>query len=75
LPWEEMAALTQRKARHLILFGEAAVLIEQAMQIASRVERACEIHQAGTRKVRWSWRPKLARPGDVVLLSAGRHEF
>jgi len=75
LPWEEMAALTQRKARHLILFGEAAGLIEQAMQTASRAERACEIHQARTLEGAVELAAKLARPGDVVLLSPGGTSF
>jgi UDP-N-acetylmuramoylalanine--D-glutamate ligase len=34
LPWDEMASQACRKVRHLILFGEAAGLIEEAMQKA-----------------------------------------
>ncbi|MBN1135491.1 MAG: UDP-N-acetylmuramoyl-L-alanine--D-glutamate ligase [Anaerolineae bacterium] len=75
LPWEEMAALTQRKVRHLILFGEAAGLIEQAMQAAGRAEGACEIHQAGTLEGAVEIAAHLAQPGDVVLLSPGGTSF
>ena len=75
LPWGEMAALTQRKVRHLILFGEAAGLIEQAMQMAERTERVCEIHQAGTLEGAVELAARLAQPGDVVLLSPGGTSF
>jgi len=75
LPWGEMAALTQRKVRHLILFGEAAGLIERAMQAVGRTERACEIHQAGTLESAVELAAQLAQPGDVVLLSPGGTSF
>jgi UDP-N-acetylmuramoylalanine--D-glutamate ligase len=75
LPWGEMAALTQRKVRHLILFGEAAGLIEQAMQVAERTERVCEIHQAGTLEGAVELAAQLAQHGDVVLLSPGGTSF
>jgi len=75
LPWEEMAALAWRKVRHLILFGEAAGLIERAMRAASGAERACEIHQAGTLEGAVEMAAQLAQPGDVVLLSPGGTSF
>jgi UDP-N-acetylmuramoylalanine--D-glutamate ligase len=76
LPWEEMATLTCRKARHLILFGEAAVLIEEAV-CTSRpsVSKACRIHRAGTLERAIELAAQLARPGDVVLLSPGGTSF
>jgi len=75
LPWGEMAALTQRKVRHLILFGEAAGLVERAMQEAGKAEQVCEIHQAGTLEGAVELAAQLARPGDVVLLSPGGTSF
>ncbi len=75
LPWEEMAALTQRKVRHLILFGEAAWLIEQAMRAAGKAKQACEIHHAGTLDCAVTLAADLAQPGDVVLLSPGGTSF
>ncbi len=75
LPWGEMAALTQRKVRHLILFGEAAGLIERAMQAAGKAEQVCEIHQAGTLEGAVELAAQLAQPGDVVLLSPGGTSF
>jgi UDP-N-acetylmuramoylalanine--D-glutamate ligase len=75
LPWGEMAALTQRKVRHLILFGEAAGLIERAMHAAGRGGQTCEIHQAGTLEGAVELAAQLAQPGDVVLLSPGGTSF
>jgi UDP-N-acetylmuramoylalanine--D-glutamate ligase len=79
LPWEEMAALTWQKVRHLILFGEAAGLIEQAMQAAhgtARDEsRETHIHHAGTLAHAVEMAAQVARPGDVVLLSPGGTSF
>jgi UDP-N-acetylmuramoylalanine--D-glutamate ligase len=76
LPWEEMAALAWDSVRHLILFGEAADLINEAMQKAKPSEpRRCQIHHAGTleRAVKLAY--MVAEPGDVVLLSPGGTSF
>ena len=73
LPWEEMAALTWRRVRHLILFGECADLIDRAMT-ASRepgAEVQTVIHRAGTLSQAVDLAAGLAQPGDVVLLSPG----
>jgi UDP-N-acetylmuramoylalanine--D-glutamate ligase len=75
LPWGEMAALAQRKVRHLILFGEAAGLIERAMHAVSLAVETCEIHQAGTLESAVELAAQLAQPGDVVLLSPGGTSF
>lgn len=79
LDWREMADLAVRRARHLILFGEAAPLVARAvreaqerghesqalesMQTVSTVDQA--VHLAAS----------LARPGDLVLLSPGGTSF
>ena len=81
LPWGEMATLTWRKVRHLILFGEAAGLIENAMQTAqprrgSEPEhKVCQIHHAGTLERAVQIAARVARSGDVVLLSPGGTSF
>ncbi len=77
LPWEEMAALTWRKVRHLILFGECAGLVEQAMAEAKAGAglQQTEIHHAATLARAVSLAADLARPGDVVLLSPGGTSF
>jgi UDP-N-acetylmuramoylalanine--D-glutamate ligase len=76
LPWEEMAALTWQKARHLILFGEAAGKVEAAMA-RTRPESGTRtaIHHAGTLEGAVALAHRLARAGDVVLLSPGGTSF
>jgi UDP-N-acetylmuramoylalanine--D-glutamate ligase len=76
LPWEEMATLTCRKARHLILFGEAAGLIEEAVCTSQpSVSKACRIHRAGTLERAVELAAQVAHLGDVVLLSPGGTSF
>lgn len=80
LPWEEWADLVLRKARGVILFGEAAGLIERALQRA--FERAAEsgcrcrlspenVRPAVTLERAVQIASEMAEPGDVVLLSPG----
>jgi UDP-N-acetylmuramoylalanine--D-glutamate ligase len=76
LPWDEMADLTWRRARHLILFGEAASLIEGAMRRSgSTTCNSCYIHRAGTLEEAVAIAAELVQPGDVVLLSPGGTSF
>jgi UDP-N-acetylmuramoylalanine--D-glutamate ligase len=77
LPWEEMAALTWRKVRHLVLFGECAQLIEGAMARTKNGSAAQQatIHHAGTLARAVDLAAGLAQPGDVVLLSPGGTSF
>jgi UDP-N-acetylmuramoylalanine--D-glutamate ligase len=73
LPWDDWADLVSRKAVHVIVFGEAAQLIEgvlgrlgqQAPPIlqAQSVAEAVEIARA------------VAQPGQVVLFSPGGTSF
>jgi UDP-N-acetylmuramoylalanine--D-glutamate ligase len=72
LPWKEMAGLTWEKARHLILFGEAAALIEQVMVGSEHARTStCQIHCAGELARAVEIAAQVSRPGDVVLLSPG----
>jgi UDP-N-acetylmuramoylalanine--D-glutamate ligase len=80
LPWKEMAALAWEKVRHLILFGEAAGLIEEAMNQARSMlpgaqHSACQVCHARTLERAVEQAARLARPGDVVLLSPGGTSF
>ncbi len=77
LPWDRWAELVARKARHVILFGEAASLIERAIRQGwteagasyPQVDR-CETMEEAVHKA-----AALAQPGDVVLLSPGGTSF
>jgi UDP-N-acetylmuramoylalanine--D-glutamate ligase len=77
LPWDDMATLTWHKARHLILFGEAAGLVERAMHNAQPTmhQAQCTIHRAGTLERAVELAAQLSQPGDVVLLSPGGTSF
>jgi UDP-N-acetylmuramoylalanine--D-glutamate ligase len=76
LPWEEMADLTWKQARHLILFGEAAGLIQKAMHDSPLLGQGlCQIRRAGTLERAVEIAAQVARPGDVVLLSPGGTSF
>jgi len=80
LSWDAWADLVLRKVRHLILFGEAADLIERA--IGAAFERAAQseigpvlepghLHRAGSLENAVELAARLAYAGDVVLLSPG----
>jgi UDP-N-acetylmuramoylalanine--D-glutamate ligase len=71
LPWEELARLVKRRVRHLIVFGEAAGLIERAVRREGyEAITACaglaEAVQAAAR---------IAQPGEVALLAPGGTSF
>jgi len=89
LPWDEMARLTLQKARLLILFGEAAPIIEEAIRASSfgtsasaghppvepfRVSRDF-IHRCQTLDEAVTVAAREAQPGDVVLLAPGGTSF
>ncbi len=70
LPWDAWAALVRQRVRVLVLFGEAADLILQALARAEgplpkKVLRCHTLEEA----VRAAYH--AAEPGDVVLLSPG----
>ena len=74
LPWDELANLVRQRVDHVILFGEAAGKIEAALQQASgplpqTLERCQSLEAAVNIAAR------VARPGDVVLLSPGGTSF
>ncbi len=74
LPWDDFARLVQERVRVLILFGEAAGLIAEAVagqpgSGALRVVRCADLPAAVAAAAR------AALPGDVVLLSPGGTSF
>jgi len=80
LPWEEMAALCWRKVRALILFGEAAPLIEGVVRKVAAEEphlaaREMPLVRCTTLDEAVRRAAEVAQPGDVVLLSPGGTSF
>ncbi len=70
LPWAEAADLIRRKVRHLVLFGEAADLIAEAVA-SSTSPGAVQVHRCGPLEEAVTVAARVAQPGDVVLLSPG----
>ena len=74
LPWDTFASIVSQRVKHVILFGEAAELISQALaKYQGEMETSVtlcsslkEAVQAAALKV---------KPGDVVLLSPGGTSF
>ena len=73
LSWDEMARLTLQKARRLILFGEAAPIIEEAIRVSGDLGEF--VHRCQTLDEAVEMAVREARPGDVVLLSPGGTSF
>jgi UDP-N-acetylmuramoylalanine--D-glutamate ligase len=77
LPWEEFARLVHQRIEHLVLFGEAARLIEEQIQNippASGDRLRSVVHCRGLREAVQA-AAGLAEPGDVVLLAPGGTSF
>jgi UDP-N-acetylmuramoylalanine--D-glutamate ligase len=73
LPWDDWADLVSRKAAHVIVFGEAALLIEGVL---SRLgQRAPPIHRAESVADAVEIAREVAQPGQVVLFSPGGTSF
>lgn len=70
LPWDTAAKLIHQKAVHVVLFGEAAGLIDVALEQVKTKARA-KIHHAESMDAAVEIATKLSQPGYVVLLSPG----
>lgn len=80
LPWEEWADLALQRARVVIAFGEAAPIIEAALAGArdrwpAGGDGLASVERAVTMAEGVALAARLARPGDVVLLSPGGTSF
>jgi UDP-N-acetylmuramoylalanine--D-glutamate ligase len=77
LPWDECAAVIHERARGVILFGEAAALIHDALLDHAfrsgiqpvQITRCDDLPQAVAAAAR------ISQPGDVVLLAPGGTSF
>ncbi len=80
LPWEPFAEMAARRVRRLITFGEAGPMIAQVVERQRRKEKQEnvtleEITQVETLEAAVEAAARLARRGDVVLLSPGGTSF
>jgi UDP-N-acetylmuramoylalanine--D-glutamate ligase len=75
LPWETFAALVHERVDHLVLFGEAADLIERAVGPVHPGQKPYTIARCGSLQEAVTAAAESAGPGDVVLLSPGGTSF
>jgi UDP-N-acetylmuramoylalanine--D-glutamate ligase len=72
LPWTELAQVAQQQARTVIVFGEAAALITEALQSVTPPPPFVQVPDLTTAVTTAA---QHAQPGDVVLLSPGCTSF
>lgn len=78
LPFEELAGLIVQKVRYLILFGEEAQAIEEAVCEAQKRAGMVEtpiIKDVGDLEEAVNFAAQVGRPGDVILLSPACTSF
>jgi len=75
LPWDDLAQLIHRRVRAVVLFGEAAGLIEKALGAVKKGETLQVISRCNTLEEAVQAAAKLAQRGDTVLLSPGCTSF
>jgi UDP-N-acetylmuramoylalanine--D-glutamate ligase len=73
LPWQDFARLAHQRARVLILFGEAAQLIAEA--VADQPGDELIVLRCADLPAAVAAAQRVARPGEVVLLSPGGTSF
>lgn len=75
LPWDDFAKLAHQKVEHLILFGEAAELINQAISkvetssLIKTIDKCSKLEEAVHKAANYG------KPGYIVLLSPGGTSF
>jgi UDP-N-acetylmuramoylalanine--D-glutamate ligase len=74
LPWDDLADLVRQRVDHVILFGEAADLIERALSSQSG-STPYSVAKCESLKQAVQAAAEVVEPGDVVLLSPGGTSF
>ena len=69
LPWDGIAKLIHQRVDHVVVFGEAAEMIQKAVSAAGGA--GVDLHRAGNLKEAVIAAAEVASAGDVVLFSPG----
>lgn len=77
LPWGEFAQLVQERVRHVVIFGEAARIVEDALRSAAQKVTGQAIPRTRCEGLEDAVRAaaRVQEEGDVVLLSPGGTSF
>jgi UDP-N-acetylmuramoylalanine--D-glutamate ligase len=75
LPWEEFANIVRERVDHLILFGEAAALVDQVVGSVPPGSRPYTIDRCKGLQEAVGIAAQVVEPGDVVLMSPGGTSF
>jgi len=70
LPWDEIAKLIRQRVDHVVLFGEAAELIQNAISAAGGT-RSGDLRRTNDLKQAVAIAAEVANAGDIVLFSPG----
>jgi UDP-N-acetylmuramoylalanine--D-glutamate ligase len=70
LPWDEIAKLIHKRVDHVVVFGEAAELIREAISTGG-AERSVDLRRANNLQEAVALAAEVASAGDIVLLSPG----
>lgn len=74
LPWDEIARLIHQRVDHVVLFGEAAEMIQKAVSSVDG-ERSVDVRCAKNLKEAVAIAAEVASAGDIVLFSPGGTSF
>jgi len=75
LPWEDLAELVRQRVDHLVVFGEAAGKIADAVGQPREGQRPYSLARAANLREAIMAAAAVVEPGDVVLLSPGGTSF
>jgi UDP-N-acetylmuramoylalanine--D-glutamate ligase len=73
LPWDDWAHLVQERVREVVCFGEMAPMLAGILARAAFPES--QVHTCATIQEAVAVAARVARPGEVVLLSPGGTSF
>lgn len=75
LPWEDLASLVCQRVDHLVVFGECAQKILDALSHVHTGEKPYTVERVADLRSAVNAAAQVAEPGDVVLLSPGGTSF